>query len=1023
MSGQHSRTERTEPTLNAKPILERMTFDNVRDTPYVPPPKKPVRYTPWLLLLFVLLCVLAGYLEGRNHFYQSAFWHALAQKLTYQIEPGPSDKISFPAAGPFDKRYGYHQIAHWQEKLQSSGFILSEQSRFSDSLLRYSQFGFNPPYAAGRFPALKIQGCRNDTLYSVNSPAFRFAALQDVAPVIVRTLLFIEDRELLTPDHIRANPVLNLPRLGAAVWSQLQRAAGIPAAAAGGSTLATQLEKYQHSPLGLTSDISEKFNQLVSASVKAYQHSTDTSDARRNIVLQYLNTVPLAASASFGEVHGLGEGLLAWFGRSPAEVNQLLQDTSKASAAKGLALRQVLALFIAQRRPSYYLLKGRADLEQLVSRHLNLLQQQGLISKALSEQALQQKLTFVTDMVPNQVKDADFKASNMARGRLSQLLDQSLYQLDRLDLTARTTLDTHLQQAISKTLKQLTTASGAEQAGLIGHRLLDAGQQDQVSYSFTLYQKSASGNKVRVQTDSTASAFDFNDASKLELGSTAKLRVLISYLEIVAELHRLYAEESPETLRYIEIAPQDNLTSWALSFLMQNPGVSLKAMLQAAVERRYSADPKESFFTGGGLHTFNNFRKEEDKQNPTISEALQQSVNLPFVRLLQDMVSYIIYHGENSSYQLLKDDDNPRREQYLRRFADKEGTTFVRRFWQKYKQKTAEQRLALYAQSSRQTPERLAAAYLYITPDATEQMFRDLMQQHFTPAPDNSTLTSLYKKYAQANFSLPDQAYISRTHPLELWLLRFLQQSPDATLDDAIAQSHTERQDIYQWLFKTRYRSARDNRIRSMLEIEAFWDLHQRWQRLGYPFDYLVPSLATALGSSGDRPSALAELMGIVVNGGQKRPTVRIDQLLFAESTPYHSKFNRPADSAVQVLDADIASTVREMLAQVVSDGTARRLTPIVTQSSIQAIGGKTGTGDNRLVKLNARGQQISSTALNRTATFVFYLNDDYFGVLTAYVVDGDADQFQFTSALPLQVLKTLLPVIQQHLDTTTSCR
>jgi hypothetical protein len=34
-----------------------------------------------------------------------------------------------------------------------------------------------------------------------------------------------------------------------------------------------------------------------------------------------------------------------------------------------------------------------------------------------------------------------------------------------------------------------------------------------------------------------------------------------------------------------------------------------------------------------------------------------------------------------------------------------------------------------------------------------------------------------------------------------------------------------------------------------------------------------VPSYATAIGSSADRPLALAELMGIIVNDGQRRPT------------------------------------------------------------------------------------------------------------------------------------------------------
>ncbi len=71
-----------------------------------------------------------------------------------------------------------------------------------------------------------------------------------------------------------------------------------------------------------------------------------------------------------------------------------------------------------------------------------------------------------------------------------------------------------------------------------------------------------------------------------------------------------------------------------------------------------------------------------------------------------------------------------------------------------------------------------------------------------------------------------------------------------------------------------------------MLEVEAFLDIHQRWVKLGYAFDHLVPSLGTALGSSGDRPAALAELMGIIQNDGIKLPTIRIDSLHFAARHP-----------------------------------------------------------------------------------------------------------------------------------------
>lgn len=1014
MSTSNGNKTRTEPTLNAPPLLNRVKFDNVREAPYVAPEQPPLRLTPWLLLLAVILLGVAIYQESRNHFYQSTFWHWLAGHLSYEVVPGPAEQISYAQAGPFDQRFGYSKLPEWLERLQKTGFHISQQSQFSDSLLRYSDYGFYPPYNEKSQAGLIINGCKQELMYQAQAPAMQFATLQEMAPILVKSLLFVEDRTLLTPEHPRANPVLNLPRLGAAVWSQLQRAAGIPAAAAGGSTLATQLEKYRHSPQGLTSDVADKFRQLVSASVRAYQAGVDTQQARQRIVLDYINTVPLAATASYGEVHGMGEGLYAWFGANPAKVNQLLRQGGPYTDAQGLALKQVMALIIAQRRPSYYLLQGRADLEQLSSRYLNLMQQQGIVPAELATKAIQQKLSFNGQAAPAALPGTDFKATTMVRSRLSQLLNQSLYQLDRLDLSSQTTIHNQLQRDISQHLHKLNNFSGAEQAGLFADRLLSPGQQSKVRYSFTLYQSTDNGNKVRVQTDNTDQPFDMNDSSKLELGSTAKLRVLVSYLQIVAELHRLYAEESAETLRFLELAPQDNLTSWAVSYLSEYPGVSLDTMLQAALQRQYSANPKESFYTGGGLHTFSNFRKEEDRLNPTIAEALQQSVNLPFVRLLQDMVNYSIYHGENSSYQLLADDDNPRREQYLRRFADREGTTFLRRFWQKYKDSNAEQRLQLYIASSRQTPERLAVAYLYINPNSTLAQFSELMQQQFGTSGKDSW-PKLYDKYQPDAFNLPDRAYLSRSHPLELWLLAYLQQTPDASLQSAIADSSAKRQEVYQWLFKTRFRSARDNRIRNMLEIEAFWDLHQRWQRLGYPFDYLVPSLATALGSSGDRPAALAELIGIIINNGKRVPTIRIDKLAFATDTPFQTHFERPLPQAQQVLDPEVAAAVRTVLQQVATDGTARRLQPAYANSQL-AIGGKTGTGDNRLVQLNARGQHVSSKALNRTATFAFYLGYQHFGVLTAYVPDADAEQFRFTSALPLQVMNSMAPLLVPYL-------
>ena len=238
MSVSQNQKPRTEPTLHAKPLLQRMTFDNVRETPYVAPEQPPVRYLPWLLLIFLIVLVLAIYQESRNHFYQSAFWHWYSNKLTYQLKDGATTQIHYPAAGPFDQRFGYSRLPVWIEKLQQSGFRLTAQSEFSPALQQYAGLGFYPPYTEKNSAGLLVNSCQQQTLYSHQAPAMQFDDLTKVAPLIIQSLLFVEDRTLLTPDHPRANPVLNLPRLGAAVWSQLQRAAGIPAAAAGGAIAA-----------------------------------------------------------------------------------------------------------------------------------------------------------------------------------------------------------------------------------------------------------------------------------------------------------------------------------------------------------------------------------------------------------------------------------------------------------------------------------------------------------------------------------------------------------------------------------------------------------------------------------------------------------------------------------------------------------------------------------------------------------------------------------------------------------------
>ncbi|MFH7365493.1 hypothetical protein, partial [Pseudomonas syringae group genomosp. 7] len=81
--------------------------------------------------------------------------------------------------------------------------------------------------------------------------------------------------------------------------------------------------------------------------------------------------------------------------------------------------------------------------------------------------------------------------------------------------------------------------------------------------------------------------FSINEGSKLELGSTSKLRVLTTYLEIIAELHGRYEGLSPVQLRKVPVEEPDRLTRWELDYLLMNKDRDLAKMHSAALDRTY----------------------------------------------------------------------------------------------------------------------------------------------------------------------------------------------------------------------------------------------------------------------------------------------------------------------------------------------------------------------------------------------------------------------------------------------------
>lgn len=991
------------------------------------------RKRKWILLKIILVILFFFFItaivwETRTSLIQAELLSYTSSLFSYWTEPGKSDEIRFPHSGPYDERLGYSKIQDYTDNLLERGYRIESQARFSPALLTATKYGLFTIYKEKTQAGLKIYDRNNDLISSSLYPQRVYPNLESIPDILVKTLLFIENRELLDDRYPYRNPAIEWDRFCKAIIDVIIHKIYKSHKVVGGSTMATQLEKYRHSPEGRTSEGSEKIRQMLSASLRAYLDGKDTMNARRQLIVDYINSVPLAAINDYGEVNGLGDGLSAWYGADFDQINQDLRKistgvTSDELPRVALSFKQALSLFIAHRRPSYYLVEDQNALKTLTDRYIRLLNKNGIISDSLKNEALKADLQ-PRKSLPIQRDKQQFverKASNTVRTNLSSILGVPyLYNIDRLDLVVKSSIDNHTQKEVVNILRQLNDLEFAKSAGMVGFRLLGDKVSD-VKYSVLLYENVDGANLLRVQADNLDQPLNINEGVKLELGSTSKLRTLVTYLEIIAELHKRYADSTPEEIKQAlqEIAPSDRLSKWSLEYLLENPDKDLKKMLESAMERRYSGSPAESFFTGGGMHRFVNFESSENGKMATVTEALQESINLCFIRIMRDIVNYYTYQLPDDAEEALKDPNSPKCMEYLRIFADKEGMIYTKRFYAKYRNKTPDEIMARLVSDIYPTSTKLAVVFRSVKPKASIKEFSDFMKANCGENIDDNEINELYKKYSKETYNLQDRGYIAGVHPLELWTVEYLLNNPLAKIDDLRKDGVNVRQEAYSWLFKSNSAKAKINRIRTIIEEEAFREIHKSWRRLGYPFDYLTPSLATSIGVSGDRPAALAELMGIIQNKGIRYPTVKIEQLHFATGTPYETVMTINKDAGEQVIAPEIAETVKKALINVVQNGTAKRVhKAFVNSKGVEIpVGGKTGTGDNRREIYGARGRIIESKVMSRTATFVFLIGDRFFGTITAYVDGDEAVQYRFTSSLPVQLLKVIAPKLMPLID------
>jgi membrane peptidoglycan carboxypeptidase len=969
-----------------------------------------VKWVVWSAVAAVFLLY-----EIRTSALQSWVLSSYARKMHYKIESGPSPNIIFPKNGPFDVRAGYSLIPDFARRLNASGYKITKQARFSPELERAAKWGILPPYSEPPATRLTIMGMDRQPLFQAPVVGEYFDSFEEIPDLAVKSLLMIENRELDEPSDNRTNPVVDWNRLAKAAILYTGHKLGLPVPVEGGSTLATQMEKYRHSYDGRTNSIISKLRQMTDASLKVYQKGQDTREERRQIVLDYLNSIPLAAAPGYGEIHGIGNGLQAWFDLDIKTVQKSLALGDE-NPQKAKAFKCTLALLCSVKAPSYYLVQNHSALQARVNLYTQLFEKMQLISGDFANRIQAEPLKFSVRRPKHPLPPyAERKSINEIRSKLISILGiPGMYELDRLHLNVESTIDPSLQHKVIDLFENLHHPDFVDKSGLRGQHLLATGDPSKVIYGMMLFEKTAKGNLLRVVTDNLNAPFDINTGMKMQLGSTAKLRTLSNYMDIAADLYSELSSLNSEELSQQAKAARDPITLWTYETLTKEKGISLDAFLQLALDRKYSAGPGEAFFTGGGQHVFHNFDKEDNGRILTVREATTRSVNLVYVRLMRDLVRYYQARLPYYTDEILSNPDNPVRLTMLQKIADDESKHFLYQAYKGFSKQSPDKIIENLLGKNNKSERHLSILFYAWHRNGDQQTLADWLAHYIGSVTPEKT-ERMAKAYGNPRLNLSDYGYLLGIHPLKVWCAGEILRQSSVSWDQLWAQSGEARNIASTWLFKTRNRPAQDLRLRIQFEQDAFTRMTPHWKRLGFPFDRLVPSYATAIGSSGDRPEALAQLIGILLNGGVKQRTKRMAELHFAAGTPYETIMVPAESEGLRVMPEAAARAILPVLATVVQSGTAVRLSGALKSGDQPlVVGGKTGSGDNRYDSFGRGGRLISSNPTDRTAVFVFYIGDRFFGVITALVPGKDAGDYSFTSSLPVAILKLLAPDINK---------
>ncbi len=166
--------------------------------------------------------------------------------------------------------------------------------------MQWTERGVFPVYREKTAAGLALRDKAGREIFSARYLERTYDAFEDIPRLVVDSVRFIENREILDPDRPRKNPAVEWGRLTRAVFDLGLSKVFSNHDRSGGITLPTQLEKLRHSDSGLTAGVADKLRQMATAFLRSYLDGEQTIDAQKRVFLDYVNSIPLAGIADYG---------------------------------------------------------------------------------------------------------------------------------------------------------------------------------------------------------------------------------------------------------------------------------------------------------------------------------------------------------------------------------------------------------------------------------------------------------------------------------------------------------------------------------------------------------------------------------------------------------------------------------------------------------------------------------------------------------------------------------------------------